>query len=80
MLNETWLSYAQAIEAGLATAKHWIDNGETMTRQEIGAKAASQCSDWGSVGIGSIGLLIHYTTNESMALLDQGIRLPYYLV
>ena len=28
MLNETWLSYGQAIEAGLATAKHWIDNGK----------------------------------------------------
>ena len=28
MLNDTWLSYSQAVEAGLATAKHWIDNAK----------------------------------------------------
>jgi hypothetical protein len=28
MLNETWVAYSQAIEAGLKTAKHWIDAGK----------------------------------------------------
>jgi hypothetical protein len=28
MLNETWVTYSQALEAGLATAKHWIDAGK----------------------------------------------------
>jgi hypothetical protein len=28
MLNETWVTYSQAVEAGLATAKQWIDQGK----------------------------------------------------
>jgi hypothetical protein len=27
MLNQTWATYGEAAEAGLATAKHWIDDG-----------------------------------------------------
>jgi Domain of unknown function (DUF6566) len=28
MLNQTWATYNEAVEAGLATAKHWIDQGK----------------------------------------------------
>ena len=28
MLDQIWLSPSQATEAGLATAKHWIDTGK----------------------------------------------------
>ena len=28
MLDQVWPTYSQAVEAGLATAKHWIDNGK----------------------------------------------------
>jgi len=28
MLNQTWATYSEAVEVGLATAKHWIDQGK----------------------------------------------------
>ena len=28
MLNQTWPTYGEAVEAGLATAKRWIDDGK----------------------------------------------------
>ena len=28
MLNQTWATYSEAVEAGLATAKRWIDDGK----------------------------------------------------
>jgi hypothetical protein len=28
MLNQTWATYGEAVEAGLATAKRWIDDGK----------------------------------------------------
>jgi hypothetical protein len=27
MLTQTWATYSEAVEAGLATAKRWIDDG-----------------------------------------------------
>ena len=28
MLDQIWATYNQAVDAGLATAKHWIDTGK----------------------------------------------------
>ena len=28
MLNQIWPTYSEAVEAGLATAKRWIDDGK----------------------------------------------------
>jgi hypothetical protein len=28
MLNQTWATYSEAVEAGVATAKRWIDDGK----------------------------------------------------
>jgi hypothetical protein len=28
MLNQTWATYSEAVEAGLAIAKRWIDDGK----------------------------------------------------
>jgi hypothetical protein len=28
MLNQTWATYSEAVEAGLATAKRWIEDGK----------------------------------------------------
>jgi hypothetical protein len=28
MLTQTWATYSEAVEAGLATAKRWIDDGK----------------------------------------------------
>ena len=38
MLNQTWATYSEAVEAGLATAKRWIDDGKPDSdydREEI---------------------------------------------
>jgi cyanate permease len=29
MLNQTWATYSEAVEAGLAIAKRWIDDGKS---------------------------------------------------